>query len=345
MRAVLFLMLIIQGVISISAEDSCASSRLRLASLDKALQRNDVAGAQTILRELEQRAAKCDELWLAKGRILAAQGDLVPAEDAFFAYIRLRPEDPRGYYQVAQLLLNQGDDQRAANFATAALSHQAEYPEALIIKGQILAMRGRTSEAQQLLEKACKLDPNNAEAHFQLGTLFDSRKRNTEAVTQFEKAVSLRPWDPRPWDYLALNLEPLGENERAESAYHKGLAVNAGHLYDSFLDYNYGRFLMKQNRLSESKEHLDRAVRLTPEIRAVHYEHGKLNLLLKNYKEARIDSERALALPDPSGVILDLQVYYLLTTVYQRLGEEALARKYAELSRTTGVPVQARERN
>jgi len=60
------------------------------------------------------------------------------------------------------------------------------------------------------------------------------------------------------------------------------LAVNAGHLYDSFLDYNYGRFLMKQNRPSESKEHLDRAVRLTPETRAVH---GKLNLLLKNYQE------------------------------------------------------------
>src|SRR4030095_15612030 len=116
MRAVLFLMLMIQSVTAISAQDTCASSRLRLASLDKALQRNDVAGAQTILRELEQRLPKCDELWLAKGRILAAQGDLVPAHDAFFAYIRLRPEDARGYYQVAQLLLNQGDDQRAANF-------------------------------------------------------------------------------------------------------------------------------------------------------------------------------------------------------------------------------------
>ena len=66
----------------------------------------------------------------------------------------MRPEDARGYYQVAQLLLNEGDNQRAANFATAALSYQAEYPEALIIKGQILAMRGRTAEAQQLLEKA-----------------------------------------------------------------------------------------------------------------------------------------------------------------------------------------------
>ena len=69
-------------------------------------------------------------------------------------------------------------------------------------------------------------------------------------------------------------------------------------------------------------EHLDRAVRVTRETRAVHYEHGKLNLLLKNYQEARIEGERALALPDPSGVILDLQVFYLLTTVFQRLGEE-----------------------
>ncbi len=37
----------------------------------------------------------------------------------------------------------------------------------------------------------------------------------------------------------------------------------------------------------------------------------------------------------PAGSVLDLQVYYLLATVYARLGETDLARKYAELSRTT----------
>ena len=64
---------------------------------------------------------------------------------------------------------------------------------------------------------------------------------------------------------------------------------------------------------------------------------------LKDHAAARKDAERALSLRDPSGLVLDLQVYYLLSTVYARLGEVELARKYAELSRTTPIPDQARD--
>jgi len=39
--------------------------------------------------------------------------------------------------------------------------------------------------------------------------------------------------------------------------------------------------------------------------------------------------------------VLDVQVYYLLATVYARVGEPELAQKYAELSRRTALPDQA----
>ena len=81
-----------------------------------------------------------------------------------------------------------------------------------------------------------------------------------------------------------------------------------------------------------------------PDERAVHYERGKLNLARKDYVAARRDAERALDLRDPGGLVLDLQLYYLLATVYARLGESALARKYAELARTTPIPDQAGDR-
>ena len=119
----------------------------------------------------------------------------------------------------------------------------------------------------------------------------------------------------------------------------------ARQLRDSFLDYNYGRFLLKRNQLVESQKHLDRALQLAPQSRAVYYEHGKLNVRLQKYEQARLDAERALSLPDPSNSILDLQVYYLLSSIYTRLGKSELARKYIELSQTTPVPIQARERN
>jgi tetratricopeptide (TPR) repeat protein len=165
-----------------------------------------------------------------------------------------------------------------------------------------------------------------------------------EAVEQFKRAISLRRQDARAYDYLALNLEALDEVKKAEATYKKGLEVNQAPFFDFFLDYNYGRFLMKVNRLAESKVYLDRALRIAPETRAVYYEHSRLNLRLQKYKEARADAERALSLPDPSGFILDLQVYYLLATIHSRLGNTELAQKYAALCRTSRVPIPAQGR-
>ncbi len=43
------------------------------------------------------------------------------------------------------------------------------------------------------------------------------------------------------------------------------LTVNKSPFFDSFVDYNYGRFLLKESRLEESQSHLDRAVALLSE--------------------------------------------------------------------------------
>jgi len=212
------------------------------------------------------------------------------------------------------------------------------------VQGQILSLKGEKHAAGQALQKAASLDPANAEARYQLGIWFFRAMLHSEAVLQFERVVALRPLDARAYDYLALSLQALGQAEQADLAYRSALKVNDGPFSDSYVDYNYGRFLLKQNRLEESRSYLDRAVALHPDRRGPPYERGKLNLALKEYGAARRDAERALELRDPSGFVLDLQVYYLLATVYTRLGESELARKYAELSRTTEIPDQAADK-
>ena len=238
--------------------------------------------------------------------------------------------------------IDRGEVARADYLSSLALAMSPDCPEALVIQGRILTLKGRLREGREALEKAVRLAPNNAEARYQLGIWLYRRLLYAEAVPQLEKVVALRPADARAHDYLALNLEGLGEAERADLAYRSALKVKDGPFPDAFFDYYYGRFLLKQNRLEESRSHLDRAVALRPDERAVHYERGKLHLALKEYGAARRDAERALSLRDPAGLVLDLQVYYLLATVYARLGETELARKYAELSRTTSIPDRPR---
>jgi tetratricopeptide (TPR) repeat protein len=161
---------------------------------------------------------------------------------------------------------------------------------------------------------------------------------HAEAAARFEKAVALRPPDALAFDYLALCREALGEAEGAEAAFRSGLKVNEGAFFDSLLDYNYGKFLLKQTRLEESRSHLDRAADRLPGHRGVHYERAKLKMAFNDYAGAREDAEKALSLRNPGNLVLDVQVYYLLSTIYGRLGERELARKYAELSRKTPIP-------
>ena len=216
---------------------------------------------------------------------------------------------------------------------------------ALVERARVLGRQGQMAAARGALEEAVRTDGKNPEAHFQLGVWFFRARIPTQARQAFQHVLALRPQDARAHDYLALCLESLGDAAGAEAAFRGALAANQeGPYFDPLLDYNYGKFLLKQNRLEESATHLDRAVARLPGRRGPHYERGKLNLARKDYTAARRDAERALGIPDPGGLVLDLQVYYLLATVYSRLGETELARKYAELARTTPIPDQARDR-
>jgi len=327
------------GAASPDGQDPCAGAVPALRQAAEALDKRQWAEAEGHLRPLPASHGDCGGVALGLARLRAARGDPAEAERLFERATGLTPDDAVAHALFAQYWLSMGQRARADYESSLALSLDPDCPEALVVAGQILGLKGQAAPAFQALQKAARLGTGNAEAQYQLGVVLFRRKLHAEAVRQFEKAVALRATDARARDYLALGYEALGEAEHADEAYQRALRVNDdGPFFDSLLDYNYGRFLLKQRRLEESRSHLDRATSLLPRSRGVRYESGKLNLTLGRYQAAREDAERALSLPDPGGSVLDLQVYYLLATVYARLGETDLARKYADLARTTPIP-------
>jgi tetratricopeptide (TPR) repeat protein len=317
----------------------CSGAEQLMTSISNELSAGNVSGADQMLHEMERTHPECPDVVLAKAWIAAANGAAAEAEDFFVRYADLVPNEAKAYSYHARLLLERGQYPRADVLSAQALEKNPNDAVALAVQSEILDMKGQTQESMELLEKACRLDPRNAEAQFRLATIYDRFKRFADAVQHFDKVVEADPRDARAWDYLALDLEPLGEVERADLAYRKGLAVNQpGPHFDAFLDYNYGRFLMKRNDLAASKIHLDHAVLLTPDVRAPWYERAKLNLRLKNNQQAREDAERAANIRDSQGIIIDLQLYVLLEQIYTRLGDAELAGKYAKLSQRTPVP-------
>jgi len=323
-----------------AAKGHCAGVAAPLRALERALEQREWSEAEARLRSLQASHASCGRVVLGEARLLQARGDASEAELRFTRASGLVPDDPLVHAYFAQYWLSRGQPARADHLSALALSLDPECDIALVVQAQILNRRGRAREAREALDKALRGEAPSAEALYQLGVWSFRSKQQADAVGHFEKVVALRPRDARALDYLALSLEALGEAEAAERAYRQALAVNDGPFHDSFVDHNYGRFLLKQGRLQESRTHLDRALALLPGSRTVYYERGKLNLAARDYPAARQDAERALAVRDADGLVLDLQVYYLLATVYARLGETELARKYSELSRTTPIPDQ-----
>jgi tetratricopeptide (TPR) repeat protein len=339
MRTALVLLTMLTSMPSQLGARPCREAGQLMASMGEELSRESLGEAEQTLREMERTAGACDEVLLAHARVAAAKGALAESEDFFERYANVAPNDAKAYSYHARFLLERGQASRADALSTKALQMNSEDSVALAVGGEVLDMKGQTTEGMELLEKACHLDAANVEAQFRLAMIYGRAKRLSDAVRHLEKVVETDPRDARAWDYLALDLEPIGEIERADVAYRKGLAANqSGPHHDAFLDYNYGRFLMKRNELAASKRHLDRAVELTPDFRAPWYERAKLNLRLKDYQQARDDAERAANIRDPRGIIIDLQLYVLLQQIYARLGDPPLADKYAKLSQRTPVP-------
>lgn len=339
-RTVVSYLLLVSCGRALAAAGPCTGAETQLTQVSRALTVNSLDLAEKMLRGLSLSHPDCPEIVLHRARLAQAQGNANAAAELYYRYTDTDPDDSRGLAYFGRFFLEQHDYMRADALSAAALGKNPDDPAAAALRGQILVMKGQSSEGQALLEKAMKLDPDDPEAQFQLGTIYDKAKAAPSAVKHFRKAATLNAQDARAWDYLALNLEPLGDLDGADQAYRKGLEVNRpGRYHDSFLDYNYGRFLAKRNDLAASKRQLDRAVELAPEIRAVWYERAKVELRMQNYQQARADAERAAACSQHAGII-DLQIYNLLSQVYARLGDTALAKKYMDLTRATPPPVR-----
>jgi tetratricopeptide (TPR) repeat protein len=312
----------------------CSANGTELRAISRAVDQEDAVTSQRLIADDEKRFPNCTENLLLRGRLLELIGKQEEAEAALRDYVDTAPGDSRGYSALARLYMQEARYARAEAATQAALQRDPFDPIALGLQGEILALRGEADRGISLIERACRLQDNNSENHFQLGKLYSAAGRRLEAVDQFNKVIGFVPGNAQAWDYLAINLEPLGEFDKADQAYVKAEQVNSpGRYFDGFLDYNYGRFLAKQQRLSEAKQHFDLAVSQTPDVRAVWYERARVNLALRDLPAAQLDAERAALLPDERGVILDLQVYTLLEEVYRRSGKTDLAQKYSDLVR------------
>jgi tetratricopeptide (TPR) repeat protein len=130
-------------------------------------------------------------------------------------YVHKHPEDPIGYFDLAQFTWRT-DPQTALRQLTAALRLDPELAPAHYARAWLLHRLGRTADSLADLQAACRLQPKNVRALDQLGLTYLSLEQALEAEKVLRKALAIAPQDPQVLLHLGRALISLDRQQEAQ---------------------------------------------------------------------------------------------------------------------------------
>jgi tetratricopeptide (TPR) repeat protein len=117
-------------------------------------------------------------------------------------------------------------------------------------------------EARSLLLKAIELDPQNAPAQFQLGLTLMVLKDSPKAIEAYRKAVELDPQNSEAYFNLGFIYATQRDFSRAEESYGQVVRLSPPYLDEAL--FNLALVQEKQGKKKQSKENLERALKVNP---------------------------------------------------------------------------------
>lgn len=118
--------------------------------------------------------------------------------------LRKNPNDPKGHFTLALILLNQKKTAEALHHFQLALAANPDYQEAHFTLGVVHLMNGNLNGAEEAFKNAIRTDPQDYRAHGNLGIVFLRKGRINEASAEFEIALRLNPNDATAKENLEL---------------------------------------------------------------------------------------------------------------------------------------------
>lgn len=246
---------------------------------------------------------------------------------------------PAQHYENAKQDFAERKFTEADNEVDAALHASPYMVPALVLKARLATFAHRLDVAKHCLITAITADPNSEEAQFFLGLFYYTQNDFKLAISPLEKAQTLSPKSPLPVFYLAMAHEALGEEAKALELYRGAENLSAEKSAQTAeILVAHGRFLLLLGRTEEGVEKERRAVDADPGSRDAHYQLAKGLDHEEDYKNAAIEAERALTLPQLDTS--DAQIHFLLSSLYRKLNQPDLAK--AHLEKFQAAPQESR---
>ena len=141
---------------------------------------------QCRVRNADDRALLNREYALKNDRVYYERSQLL---------LKKNPNDPKGHFTLALILLNQKKTAEALRHFKLALAAKPDYQEVYFTMGVVHLLNRNLAGAEDAFRNAVRLDPEDYRAQGNLGIVFLRQGRTKEAVEQFQTALRLNPND------------------------------------------------------------------------------------------------------------------------------------------------------
>jgi len=181
----------------------------------------DLEGAKQAL----ERALRIHPRWFEPqhflGVILSKQGRWDEAIEAHRASIRLNPEVPEPYYNLARAYEMKGMLSGARGELVQAVAAALPRDKALLYLGigDFSFRHGELSDAERWFERATRSYPDDVKLHLYLGKVYWKLGRLAKANAAFKRALQLDPSSSKAHQGLGLVLRDQGKRAEAQQEF------------------------------------------------------------------------------------------------------------------------------
>jgi protein O-GlcNAc transferase len=169
-----------------------ASADALLDAAQRRVESGDVAGAESLYREVLEQQPEHVAATTALGSLLDELGRVNEAEAVFRRLVEGSAPTASAHCNLGVMLYKQGRAAEALEHLQRAVSMQPHYAIALDNLGATLTMLERYDEAEQSIRAALAIDERMPSAHNNLGTLL-ARRHDETALACFDHALKIDP--------------------------------------------------------------------------------------------------------------------------------------------------------
>lgn len=128
-----------------------------------------------------------------KGQNLQEEGKYSEAVENYDKYLKIFPDDAKGYNYKGIALMDKKDFESAVKDFNKALKLDPKYTAALSNRGECYYKMDDFENAAKDFSKVLKMDPDNIEMHYARGLIYSKEEDWDKAVKDFTKVIEVNP--------------------------------------------------------------------------------------------------------------------------------------------------------